>query len=300
MDDVPFSSFRRRPESRVFTGSGKLDSGFHRSDGSKSNLLKIRLAAFFVFSFVTICFSFAFTDSFIREYQEKIAVKPVGERIALWAEKFVGVPYDPDPLGAYVSEQSVVADDRVDCMYLTFRSVELAMSRSPEEAVNIALDKRFPGKGILEGRTVKNYEDRFQYGEDMLESGKWGEEITGDFAPLTSIEGARGRTRVALIAKKDLRRVIGKRGTNLFRDGDLIYFIKSPGKRVVDEIVGHMGIIKLEGKDIYLIHASGRKEKGCSGSSKNNGCGGGEVKKILFSDYLDSMPFAGVRVGRFQ
>jgi hypothetical protein len=63
--------------------------------------------------------------------------------------------------------------------------------------------------------------------------------------------------------------------------------VKAPGKRVADEVVGHIGIIKAEGDSLYLIHASGKKN------------GGGEVKKVLFDDYIRSMPFAGVKVGRF-
>jgi len=67
-----------------------------------------------------------------------------------------------------------VADERVDCMYLTFRAVELALSYSPEEAVQIALEKRFHSKGVLKDGQIMNYDDRFEYGEDMIESGKWG------------------------------------------------------------------------------------------------------------------------------
>ena len=71
------------------------------------------------------------------------------------------------------------------------------------------------------------------------------------------------------------------------KSGDLLFFIKAPGKRVFDEIVGHIGIIKMEGSAPHLIHAGGRK---------NNG---GEVKKVLLYDYIRSMPFAGVKVSRF-
>lgn len=245
---------------------------------------------------------FAITDNDVASYQKEIADRPIGERIALWAEKYVGTPYDPDPLGEYVTKKSIVADKRVDCMYLSFRAVELAMSHSPEEAVQIALDKRFMDKGILRGKEVVNYEGRFQYGEDMLDSKKWGKEITGNIGSVTLIKGARGREKVEIVSKDDLKKIIKKRGKDSgLKDGDLIFFVKSPEKRVVDEIVGHIGIIKLEGKDIYLIHASGRKNKAASGGSRNFWSnGGGEVKKVLFYDYISSMQFAGVKVGRFR
>ncbi|HXX56743.1 MAG TPA: hypothetical protein VEI96_01935 [Thermodesulfovibrionales bacterium] len=233
---------------------------------------------------------FAFSEDEVRSFQKEIAERPLHERIALWAERFVGTPYDPDPLGEYVTRQVIVADERVDCMYLSFRTVELAIGRTPEEAVMIALDKRFIVRGISEGGRVVNYDERFQYGEDMIESGKWGREITADIAPPTFIEGARGRERVGMISKESLRGILQnpERAAGRFESGDFVFFIKSPEKRHAGEIVGHIGVIKREEAAIYLIHAGGKKK------------GGGSVKKVLFSEYVESMPFAGVRVSRFD
>jgi hypothetical protein len=71
--------------------------------------------------------------------------------------------------------------------------------------------------------------------------------------------------------------------------------VKKPEKRQVGEIIGHIGIIRVEqgkkeeGKGgAYLIHASGVKGKG------------GMVKEILLKDYLSEMPFIGARITRFQ
>ena len=230
---------------------------------------------------------FAFTDGDIASYQKEIADRPLGERIALWAERFVGTPYDPDPLGEYVTRKTIVADERVDCMYLSFRAVELALGRTPDESIAISLDKRFVHKGTLDNGVVANYEDRFQYGEDMLDSGKWGKEITGEIGPLSSIEGSRGRKRVTIVPKDVLIQKMRVQSGLALKSGDFIFFIKAPEKRLNDEIVGHIGIIKIEGETPYLIHAGGRKNRG------------GEVKKVLFSDYVGTMPFAGIKVGRF-
>jgi hypothetical protein len=231
---------------------------------------------------------YALTDAEITSYQKELADRPLSERIALWAERFLGTPYDRDPLGEYVTKKVIVADDRVDCMYLSFRALELALGHTPEESLDIALDKRFRTRGVLKGGSVVNYEDRFEYGEDMLDSKKWGKEITGEIGPLISIQGARGRERVDMVSKNTLTGLIKKWGNHpALKTGDFIFFIKAPEKRVSDEIVGHIGIVTVEGDSVYLIHASGRKKKG------------GEVKKILLSQYLDSMPFAGVRVSRF-
>jgi len=63
----------------------------------------------------------------ITTYQSRLKGSPVAHKIAFWAELFIGTPYDTDPLGEYVRRAVVVADERVDCMYLTFRTAELAL-----------------------------------------------------------------------------------------------------------------------------------------------------------------------------
>lgn len=245
-------------------------------------------------------------DTEIAVFQKEIADKPVGERIALWAGKFVGAPYDPDPLGEYVTKKAIVADERVDCMYLSFRAVELALSLTPDKAIDIALDKRFMTKGRLDSKgNVINYEDRFQYGEDMLDSGRWGKEITEQLGKVTEIKGSRGKEKVKIIAKNTLLKRLSSsksssRMTGL-KSGDFIFFVKAVERRKAGEIVGHIGIVKIEvssqrsavsnngeQKEIYLIHAGGFKKKG------------GEVKKVRLYDYINSMPFIGVRVSRFN
>ncbi len=207
--------------------------------------------------------------------------------MAFWAEKFLGVPYDRDPQGVYVTRAAIVADDEVDCMYLTFRVVELALSRSPEEAIQIALDKRFHTRGILREGKVLNYDDRFQYGEDMIRTGKWGKEMTSRIGRTARIRGSRDYDFFEVLPPHEMARKKER-----LRSGDILFFFKAPEKRVVDEGVGHMGFVKVEGKDsekqIFLIHAGGTKSSG------------GTVKKVLLADYLSAMPFVGVKVTRFE
>jgi len=222
-------------------------------------------------------------DDEIAVLQKATSGWDVGDRVAFWAEQFIGVPYDTDPLGDYVRRNIIVADERVDCMYLTFRTLELALGKDPEESVALALDKRFPGKGIVENGNVLNYPDRFRYGEDMIESGKWGREITAELRDTVSVKGSRGRKRVFMIAKQGIPGVIDQ-----LRNGDIIFFVKAPEKRTDKEIIGHIGIIKREGDTVYLISAFGQKNKG------------GMVKKLLFSDYSAEMPFVGIQVTRLD
>jgi len=242
-------------------------------------------------------FCLALTDEEILKHQSEIKDKPIGERIAFWAERFVGVPYDIDPRGEYVAKGVIVADERVDCMYLTFRAVELAMSSNHDEAIEIALDKRFHARGILQDEKVVNYDDRFQYGEDMIFSGKWGNDITNHVGRTVKIEGTRGSGFIEILPPEELIKEMQK-----LKSGDIIFFIKAAKKRTSEELVGHIGIIKTEDRtqstenrrhstehrQIYLIHAGGMKEKG------------GVVKKVLFKDYIKTMPFLGAKITRFD
>lgn len=225
-------------------------------------------------------------DEEIRQKQGELQGKRLGERIAFWAERFVGTPYDEDPKGDYVSRAVIAADEKVDCMYLTFRSVELAFSHNAEEAVQVALQKRFHSGGVLQDGKVVNYDDRFEYGEDMIESGKWGEEITSRLGPTVRIQGSRGRNFYEILFPAEMVGGLGK-----LKSGDLLFFMKFPEKRVSGEGVGHIGIVKTEkiaGKrEVFLIHAGGLKNKG------------GTVKKVLLSEYISRMPFIGMKVTRF-
>lgn len=258
---------------------------------SRKDPLKLRktfLISLIFFFFLRPCF--ALTDEEIQKFQTFLTGKPVGERIVFWAEKFVGTPYDRDPLGEYVSKATIVADERIDCMYLTFRVVELALSETPKGAIQVALEKRFHSMGVLKDSRVANYDDRFEYGEDMIESGKWGKEVTAQVGKITKIKGSRGKDLVEVLPSQGLLTGL----TNL-KSGDIIFFATNPEKRKAGEIIGHIGFIKIEkrpddpgSKEVFLIHASGTKRKG------------GEVKKVLLKDYLFKMGFIGVKITRFQ
>lgn len=207
----------------------------------------------------------------------------IGERIAWWAESFVGTPYDVDPMGLYVTSRRVVADEAVDCMYLTFRSVELALGADEQGAVEAALDLRFRTRGVLgpDGLVV-NYDERFEYAMDMIASGKWGSLITNSLGPTVTLPGARSHGPIEVIPREGVADAADR-----IMSGDVIYFIKHPEKRVVGEIVGHLGIALRQDGRTWVIHASGRKNRG------------GAVVKVPLADYAAEMPFAGIMVTRF-
>jgi hypothetical protein len=222
--------------------------------------------------------------------QARATQLPLGKRIAYWAGRFIGTPYDTDPLGLYVRTNRIIADEKVDCMYHTFRSVELAQSGTPGEAVDRALDLRFITRGKLADGLVTNYDERFQYGEDMVTSGKWGQNITAALGAVKTVPGTRGKETVDILPKESL---LAKALQKKLRDGDIIYWVKDPKKRVVDEIVAHLSIVRIKSGTPYLIHASGSKGQW---DTKN----GGMVKEVPLADYVHAMKFIGAFVTRFE
>ena len=222
--------------------------------------------------------------------QARIAQLPLNRRIVYWAGRFIGTPYDPDPLGLYVRTNRIVADEKVDCMYHVFRSIELARSNTPSEAIEQALTLRFTTKGVLADGLVTNYDTRYQYGEDMVFSNKWGKNITATLGTTETIAGSRGQDTVDILPKKVL---LSRSVQKQLRDGDILYWVKDPKKRSVEEIVAHLSIVHIKTNKPYLIHASGDKDH--EGRS-----GGGIVKEVPFADYVRHMKFIGAFVTRFD
>jgi len=222
--------------------------------------------------------------------QSRIAGLPLGERIAYWAGLFIDTPYDTDPLGLYVRTERVIADERVDCLYLTFRAAELAQTETPRQAVEKALSLRFLTQGKLVDGLVVNYDDRFQYGEDMVFSGKWGKNITADLGTTQKIAGSRGRDEVTVLSKQEL---MTKTVQAKLRDGDIIYWVKDPKNRVVEEIVGHLSFVRVRSGQPHIIHAAGNKKQWVAGN-------GGKVKEYPLAAYVQNMRFIGAFVTRFE
>jgi hypothetical protein len=215
---------------------------------------------------------------------------PLGKRIATWAGRFIGTPYDTDPLGLYVRTNRIVADEKVDCMYHTFRSVELAQTTTPGEAIDRALQLRFITQGKVVDGLVTNYDERFQYGEDMVMSGKWGRNITADLGTVTTIPGSRGKDTVDILPKN---RLATRALQNKLVDGDIVFWVKDPKKRAVEEIVAHLSIVRVKSGRPNVIHAAGSKNQWGTPN-------GGSVKEVPFADYVRTMRFIGAFITRFE
>jgi len=222
--------------------------------------------------------------------QARAARLPLGKRIAYWAGRFIGTPYDPDPLGLYVRKRRIVTDEKADCMYHAFRSVELAESTTPRGAIDKALNLRFITQGQLVDGLVVNYDQRFQYGEDMVFSSKWGRNITADLGQIKTIPGSRGKDTVDILPKASLAtRALQKK----LQDGDIVFWVKDPKKRAVEEIVAHLSVVHIKAGQPHLIHAAGDKDR-------QDRPGGGVVKEVSFADYVKNMRFIGAFVTRVE
>ena len=174
-------------------------------------------------------------------------------------------------------------------MYLTFRAVELALTNSPEEAIDKALTMRFHTQGVLRDGKVTNYDERYQDGIDMIKSGKFGAEITTRLGKTRQIADPSSSDPIDFLPVAEIQR-----GMDQLNTGDIIYFVRDPSKRAVGGVIAHMGILKVEmrnggsSRTVYLIHASGTKKRG------------GSVKKVLLDEYLSHMQHAGVKISRLN
>jgi len=132
--------------------------------------------------------------------------------------------YDTDTPGTYVrreteERETIVADGRVDCMYLTFRAIELALSETPDEAVEKALSLRFHTRGLVARGRVVNYDERYQDGAEMLKSGKYGEEITSRLGTVRNIPAPPGKPAVDALPPETLCKAL-----SLLETGDHHFF----------------------------------------------------------------------------
>ena len=118
-----------------------------------------------------------------------------------------------------------MADERVDCMYLTFRAVELALTNSPDEAIDKALTMRFHTRGILKDGKVVNYDDRYQDGIDMIRSGKYGAEITARLGKTRQIAEPNSGDTIDFLPAAELQKSMNRLNT-----GDIFYFVRDPSK----------------------------------------------------------------------
>ena len=218
----------------------------------------------------------------------------IGNKIVRYANSFIGTPYDRIPIGLYVQSRKLIIDNEIDCMYLVFRSIPLALADGDnKKAFEIACDKMFHDKCKLDKDSlVTNYENRFDYGEDMIYSGKWGKSIYAN-EEMSTMEGSRMYDKFYYVKSRDF--INSGKLQQRVQNGDILFLFKFPEKRSKSQdAIGHLGILEV-GKDgeIYLIHAGG---------SKRYDVPQGKVGKVKLTKYLQKKKakWAGIYITRIS
>ena len=225
----------------------------------------------------------------------------IGNRIVKYANAFIGIPYDRIPIGLYVKERKLIADNEMDCMYFVFRTISLALAKGDNnKAQEIACDKMFNDKCIFDKKGfVSNYQNRFEYSEDMIASGKWGKSIFNK-NEMSKMQGSRMYKEFYYVKSDDF--VGNQKLQKKIKNGDILFLYKYPEKRSkAQEAIGHLGILEVDKKtkNIYFIHASGNK---CLKDECFKQHNQGAVKKILLNQYLQEKKekFVGIDILRIK
>jgi hypothetical protein len=237
----------------------------------------------------------------LREQFRALADLPLGDRVARWAVFFLdrgeATYVFGDAPGGYVHEGRLVDDLATDCVLFLSRIVELATSRSPEEAIDRALELRFPGCPPGELVTDRGLDfahaSRLRYGEDMIASGGYGTIVTEEAG---TTEDDRGTGRYPRGAVAFVR--TGQVQEATLRNGDLAFFVLNPNhegaRRAREEtgaVIGHMGIIERRGGTVHLVHAALRALPGVYE--------GNRIVSVPLSTYLERVDrFAGLVLTR--
>lgn len=229
--------------------------------------------------------------------------KPVGERIAFWAEVFLrdgrarylfGLEE-----GGYVSEGRLCDDFRTDCVLFLYRTTELGRSTSAREAVQFAFGTRFYGASVEEaiepdGRVRYDHAAHLDHSEDILRSGIWGRDVTATVGPL---ESDPGNARFPADTLKFVR--TDRINSRALQSGDLIFFLldekqaKGAEYRAQGTLIHHIGIAVRSGDQVDLIHAARAPLAGIYEGQK--------IERVPLRTYLEKVDsFKGILVSRIE
>jgi hypothetical protein len=233
----------------------------------------------------------------------QIEGKPVGERIALWAETFhrdgrARYLFGLDE-GGYVREGRLCDDFHTDCVLFLYRTTELGRSTSAREAVQFAFGTRFYGASVEEailpdGRVRYDHAAHQEYSEDMLRSGIWGRDVTASIGPVQSDAGnARFPADTLRYVPKD------RIDYSAVQSGDLVFFLldekapKGQEYRAQGTLIHHIGVAVRTADQVDLIHAAKAPLSGHYDGQK--------IERIPLKTYLERIDsFKGILVTRIE
>ena len=239
----------------------------------------------------------------IDSLMQTVSSKPVGERIAYWADFFyrdgrARYLFGLDP-GGYVTEGRLCDDFRTDCVLFLYRTTELGRSSSAREAVQFAFGTRFYGAGVDEailpdGRVRYDHPAHHDYSEEIFRSGIWGQDVTATVGPVRPDPGNERfpAGSISYVPKDQISYAA-------FQQGDLIFFVldenrpKGAEGRQTGILIQHLGVVMRENTEVYLIHAAKNPLSGYYD--------GGKIEKVPLRTYLDRVDlFKGILVSRIE
>lgn len=231
--------------------------------------------------------------------------RPLGERVARWAQFFAGrddnVYCFGPKLGGYVAESLLVQDYKFDCVLLFYRCTELARATSAREAVLLALGTRFAGGDparVVSPAGGVDYDapSHLDYSEDFAATGLWGRDVTREVG--LAVPDSIGTSRYPAGSRVYIPSAALR--YEELRDGDLLFFVldeRQPGaerlRREYGLLVGHQGIVRVQGGEVFLVHAAQ--------SDLPSVYSGNQVVEVALQVYLSRVRrFKGVMVSRLE
>ena len=225
-------------------------------------------------------------------------------RVGWWARRFLAADaavycFGPSQ-GGYVAEGRLVLDERHDCISLLYRTTELAHAADPADAVARALATRFAGAdpdSVVDaaGRVDYDHPAHLDFSIDMIRSGHWGRDVTGTLSgagPDTVGTPRYPAGTVTVVPQDGL--VSGE-----LREGDVAWLVLDPADARARSLrhdyglmIGHVGLVILEGTEPWLVHAA---SSGLPGRYE-----GGRIVAVPLVEYLERVErYGAVIITRF-
>ena len=230
---------------------------------------------------------------------------PVGERVGRWARRFLTAPgieyrFGPEE-GGYVALGRIVMDERHDYVSFVYRCTELARSGSAAAAVDRALATRFAGADLDsladgQGRVDYDRPEHLDFSLDMVHSGLWGRDVTGELSGAAwDLVGSARYAAGSFRYVPDESLAPGE-----LAEGDVVWLVLDPGhpagarlRREFGLVIGHLGLVILREGAPWLVHAASSELPGWYAA--------GGIVTVPLTVYLERVErFAGVIVTRLD
>lgn len=203
--------------------------------------------------------------------------------------------------GGYVSEGRLAPGREFDCISFVYRVTELAQARSAADAWRVALETRFAGAPHdsvvdADGRVDYDRPEHLDFSVDMIRSGHWGRDITGQLAGAAADTLGSSRYPAGSVTTLAAHRL----DRDQLQHGDLVWFVLAPANEAAARLrheyglmIGHVGVVVRDGDEVALVHAASKALPGWYDQAG--------VVRVPLTEYLARVErYDAVMVTRFQ